>query len=262
MEKKELRLSKIESIIATEGSLYIKNLAPMLGVSEMTIRRDIKELVSRASILNINGLLIHPGDAAFSSLVKNYELADENLTNQEEKAAIGKFAASLIHPGESVIFDTGTTVDYIARYVSPDISFDAFCITLNTFVRMSTSSNINLALAGGYYHPNTQLLLSDDAINFLKNIRANYVFLSAAGVHDRLGVSCANSYELPAKQTILKSSGRHILVCDSSKFGKIRSTYFCDFSDIDEIITDNKISSEWIETIQKKKIKLHIVEPQ
>ena len=69
-------------------------------------------------------------------------------------------------------------------------------------------------------------------VAFIHNIRANKVFISAAGVHEELGISCANSYEVATKRAILKSA-RHILVADSSKFGVVRSAYFCNLTDID-----------------------------
>ena len=85
------------------------------------------------------------------------------------------------------------------------------------------------------------------------------VFVCAAGIHENLGISCANNYEVATKKAILQSAKQHILVADSSKFGVVRSSYFCNLEDIDTIITDNSLSEEWCSTVSEKKIYLKLV---
>lgn len=143
----------------------------------------------------------------------------------------------MINAGDCIIFDTGTTTEQIAMHISSDTAFEALCFNRN--IQLYSRPHINIALAGGYYHPRTQLFTSEDGVNFIHGFRANKLFLSAAGIHENLGLSCADSYEAPIKRAILQSSKQHILVADSSKFGMVRSTYFCDLPDIDTVITDN-----------------------
>ena len=132
-------------------------------------------------------------------------------------------------------------------------------MSLNTLQCLLEKPLAMVAVSGGYYQPSTQMFLSDESARFIRSIRANKVFLSAAGIHEDLGISCANHYEVVAKKALLQSARHHILVADSSKFGMIRSSYFCDLSEIDEIITDDHLPDKWVNLIESRNILLHRV---
>ena len=109
-----------------------------------------------------------------------------------------------------MIFDTGTTTEQIAMAIPPEMDFEALCFTRNTLERLCRLPHVNIALAGGYYYPRTQLFAGEDGVNFIRSIRANKLFISAAGIHEDLGISCANSYEVPIKRAILPVSYTHL----------------------------------------------------
>ena len=100
---------------------------------------------------------------------------------------------------------------------------------------------------------------SSENITLIKNIRATKVFASAAGVHETMGVTCMNNYELEIKQAIIQSGAEKILLADSSKFGVIKPCFITDIDIFDRIITDTNISEEWIQLIRDKGIHLDIV---
>lgn len=119
--------------------------------------------------------------------------------------------------------------------------------------------NISIIFGGGYYHPDTTLFESPENIMLIKNVRATKVFATAAGVHDKMGITCMNNYELEVKQTIIQSGAEKILLVDSSKFGKIKPCFLTDIDIFDRVITDKKLSKEWVQWIQKKGIQLDLV---
>ncbi|MFQ9901151.1 MAG: DeoR/GlpR family DNA-binding transcription regulator [Ruthenibacterium sp.] len=145
------------------------------------------------------------------------------------------------------------------RNISPSLEFEAVCYTRNILMQVGSLPHAALAMAGGFYHPGTQMFTSDEGVAFIHNIRANKVFISAAGVHEELGISCANSYEVATKRAILKSARQHILVADSSKFGVVRSAYFCNLTDIDTVVTDIGLSPEWANLLRQLGIVLYQV---
>lgn len=93
----------------------------------------------------------------------------------------------------------------------------------------------------------------------IKNVRATKVFATAAGVHDKMGITCMNNYELEVKQTIIQSGAEKILLVDSSKFGKIEPCFLTDIDIFDRVITDKKLSREWVQWIREKGIQLDLV---
>ena len=190
---------------------------------------------------------------------KEYSLALEEERRNAEKAAIGAFAASLVAQDDMIIIDTGTTTVHIARNLPTNLHLSVLCYNINILMELRRKPNIQPLFAGGYYHANAQMFESKEGVEFISGIRVQKAFVSAAGVHCQLGVTCINNYEIETKRAILRSSLEKILVADSSKFGRVCAAYCCDMNDIDTIITNKDLSPEWIDQIRSKGIKLYLV---
>lgn len=248
--KKLQRQNKLIDIIKKQGRLPIKTLSSMLDVSEMTIRRDLESLTDLTVQADLTG--DEAGNAEYS-LIQALEKANA------QKDRIGKFAASLIQPDDVIIIDTGSTTARILPHIPTNDNLTVLCYNTNVLLELRNKPGIRILFAGGVYHHNTEMFESPEGIQFIKRTRANKVFLSAAGVHRELGITCANSHEVPTKNAIIRSSSEKILVVDSSKFGQLRSAYFCELSDISMVVTDAGITADWQEYLTAKGIVLHIV---
>lgn len=256
MSKKEVRQQELLRIMEKQGIDSVKTLSSMLNVSEMTIRRDLQAI--KAKILtNPDIASVVPANAEVDT--SNYNLFQAmNLFNQQ-KDEIGKFAASLIVPNDVIIIDTGTTTARMLPYIPEDKNLTILCFNANVLTELCHKQGIHLLFSGGVYHPNSELFESPEGIHFIQRTRATKVFLSAAGVHQSLGITCENAYEIATKQAIINSSLERILVADSSKFGKLCSAYYGDLSDIHTIVTDSNLSDEWRDYIVSLDITLHLV---
>lgn len=259
MSKKDIRIANMEQLLHDKGIVRVKEMAQLLDVSEMTIRRDVQQLERAGRVKNLNGMLFPADDNPFDIICQKYDLQVQSKAQNKKKCAIGKFAASQISSGDSIMLDIGSSIEQVAQHISRDIKIDALCLTLNTLLSMLNKPLATTALAGGYYQAGTQIFLSDEGISFIRGVRADKLFLSAAGIHESLGISCANPHEVVAKKAMLQSSRYHILVADSSKFGAVRSSYFCDLDVIDEIITDDGLPEAWVKLIEDRGIVLHCV---
>lgn len=259
MGKREARMNRMVEVVHSRGFIPIREMAQLLGVSEMTVRRDLAAVEKGGLVQNVNGVLVSSTGRTLDFLGKKYDLAEETQVENEAKVLIGRLAVSMIRPGDCVILDIGTTTEQIAAQVPPDLEFEALCFTMNILGRLCGKPGVKVALAGGFYYPDTQLFVSEEGIDFIRGVRANKLFLSAAGIREDLGISCVNSYEVPLKRAAIRSAEQHILVADSKKFGVVRPAYFCDLADIDAIITDTGLSGEWAEIIRSKGIRLYQV---
>ena len=253
--KKEARLDRFIGIVQDRGYVSIKEMADLLHVSEMTVRRDLDTHRLGSQVRNVNGVLV----PLAGQPEQDYDLLRQTTVQMEKKTRIGRFAAALVEEGDCVSFDVGTTTQQIVPHIRPDLTFEAVCLTYNVLEQLCRNPRAQVAFAGGFYHPLTQMFSSEHGLNFIRSLRANKYFVSAAGIHPTLGISCANSYEVPAKHALLQSGNQHILVADSSKFGVVRSGYFCDLSDIHMVITDTDLDPQWIHLLQEKGITLQLV---
>ena len=225
----------------------------------MTIRRDLAVLKNNQVAENVGGTAFYRPASIGSLIDPDYNLSEELVKQNIQKDNIGRFAASLIDKDDIVIIDTGTTTEKIAPYIPENLNITVLCYSTNILQELHSKTSIQLLFAGGFYHPKTQMFESSQGITFIQSIRAKKVFISAAGIHPELGVTCVNNYEVPTKHAILKSSLHKILVADSSKFDKIRPAYFCDLQQINTVITDDGIPSHWIDLLESEGIQVHIV---
>lgn len=255
MSKKTERIDKLVSLLQARGFVSVRELSALLGVSEMTVRRDLKALEKNYAA-GVHGL--NPSRA----IVKNnqeYNILKELRKQSVQKEAIGRFAVSLLRPDDIVIIDTGTTTEQVAQHFPRDMNLMTLCYNINILMELQKNPGVRLLFAGGRYHAGTQMFESDEGIQFIRGLRAYKVFLSAAGVHPEMGITCVNSYEVPTKQAVIRSSLEKILLCDSSKFGIVRPAYFCDLAEINTIVTDQGLPEEWRQRIASMGITLHLV---
>jgi DeoR family deoxyribose operon repressor len=234
----------------------IRELTKKFEVSEMTIRRDLSLLVKENLVDLIPGgaILKRPEDNESRYLVTN-----EESVRTIEKLKIGQRAVSLIEPNDTILLDIGTTTEYLAKYLREDAPITVLCFTLNTLVEVYKKKNCSIIFAGGYFHPQTMAFECSEGIELIKRTRADKAFVSAAGIHNELGITTVYPHELQAKKAILGSAKSRILVVDSSKFGQTKSVYFADMSSFQTVITDTGIPEDYARFIRDLGVELILV---
>ncbi len=245
MNKKELRIQAILKELSNQPSQSNNELAQKFGVSVMTIHRDLQYI--KDNKLNV------PSN-------NDYEYTIEEIKNANLKKAIAKEAVNAIEAEEVLVLDGGTTAGLIAEMLPTDIPLTVICYSYHILSKLYNRENIQLIFSGGYFHRNSQIFESPDSVEFLRKFRARHMFLCASGIHEELGITCADQRAAASKQASLSMSMERILVCDSTKFGKISAGYVSSLSDIDLVITDNKLSLDWISWLDEHKIKTKLVE--
>lgn len=256
MSKKIVRANKIMEILKEKKGSSVKELAALLHVSEMTVRRDLSNLEDEGCIKNVLGVAIYEGNQNRKGNAQEYELSAQQVLNEAEKMRIGKMAATLIHDEDTIIIDNGTTTEMLARYLPDHLKVTTLFYSINIMQALKDKPNIEMIFTGGYFRPNTQMFESPEGLEIIKKTRATKVFLSAAGVHKELGITCANDYELLTKKVSMQSAHQKILLVDSSKFDTIKASYISEISELHTIITDKGITNEWVEYIKNRGIEL------
>ena len=125
MGKKEDRLNQIVSLAQTSKVVSYKTLSESMGVSTMTIRRDLEFLASQNIVKLIRGGAIY--DQAQDTGVPSYILQSQEEIYIEEKTRIGIKAASLLRPNDTFMIDSGSTAFFLARALPKDTNFTIIC---------------------------------------------------------------------------------------------------------------------------------------
>ncbi|MFP4206009.1 MAG: DeoR/GlpR family DNA-binding transcription regulator [Spirochaetota bacterium] len=254
------RLNRILTRLRTRNGAGMRELAAELGVSHMTVRRDLAVLQEQGLVTLFHGGAAYNTSPSTASTESAYSLVTAESRHAAEKRRIGRSAARLVEPGDTLIIDTGSTTETVARELPDDYDLTVLCYSLNVLHEVTRKRAVNLIFAGGTFHPNTLMFESPEGIALIRRTRATKAFISAAGVSLRLGVTCVNSYERDTKVAVIGSSLQRILVADSSKLDTVQPAYFADIGEFDIFVTDAGLSSETGRQLEDQGISLIVAE--
>jgi DeoR family deoxyribose operon repressor len=250
--KRRERLSQILGFLDQTHGATIRDLSERLGVSEMTIRRDLELLTS-----DNKATLVRAGAIPVSRA--GYSLSDQDSTGASEKMRIGRKAASLLEKNDVVIIDSGSTTEWLARSIPPDLPLTILCFALNILLEAGRGKERSIVLAGGVMREDSLAFTSPEGVDMVRRYRAHKAFLSADGANLTLGVTCADTAEAELKKAAMASSQSRILLADSRKLGRVSPAWFANLKDFDAIITDTGITLEYAEIFRTLGIALHVV---
>ncbi|WP_027091922.1 DeoR/GlpR family DNA-binding transcription regulator [Cohnella thermotolerans] len=217
--------------ISREGEVRIADLREAFGVTEMTIRRDLEKLEETGSIKRTFGGAIFVG--------QDVALKERSGLHTEEKARIGRKAASLIRPGESVFLDGGTTTLQIARHLPVGMQVTIVTNALNVAAEL-TARQIPTIMTGGTLLETTHSLVGPLAVQGLSAMAFDRAFLGATGVSVEHGFSNSNLYEAEIKQLAIRQSAETAIVADRTKFGAKVLVSFAPLAGVRRIVTDER----------------------
>ncbi|MFK8260382.1 DNA-binding transcriptional repressor DeoR [Erwinia sp. AnSW2-5] len=230
--RRDERINKLAQALKRTDKIHLKEAAHLLGVSEMTIRRDLS---------NGPGVVVLLGGYIVSDPMRHqnhYFVSDQQEQNVDRKRLLGQRAAALIQPEETVYFDCGTTVPWIIDAIDEDLPFTAVCCAMNTFLALKEKTACRVILCGGEFHPDNAIFTPLGPQSVMDSLCPDKAFISAAGIDIRQGASCYNLSELPMKHLALQRARARLLVADSSKFGKVLPARIADLSAFDGLISD------------------------
>jgi DeoR family deoxyribose operon repressor len=255
--KKRERLAEIVRLLQVRGAASIAELAAQLGVSEMTVRRDLAFLAEGRVVRLVHaGAMLGPEGQG--GVPARYSLAEAGSQKVEQKLRMGKMAASLLEDGEIVIIDSGTTTECLARCLPQQIHLTVVCFALNILIEIRRRENCRILFAGGQLHENSLVFESPEGVELVSRYRATTCFISASGISEALGVTCSNQYEVSLKRAAIASSRRRLLLADSSKFGRIQAAYFADLREFEAVVTDRDLPDEHRQAVEQLGVGVHL----
>lgn len=234
----EGRLAFILERLSFERRVDTADLTQALGVSEMTIRRDLARLETDGALRRVRGGATRVGGGSYEPpfLVRM-------RLRSEQKDLIGRAVAEQILDGETVVLDGGTTGFAVAQHLLEKVV--TVCpLSLRSAGVLVNSPTIRLLLPGGYVRPNEQSVIGPETVQALEQHVYDVFVLTASGVTTRTGVSEWNEDDANVKRAAVASSRRRILACDSSKFGQTAFSRVTPLDQVDVVVTDAGLPDE------------------
>ena len=251
-ERRRLILDEVnrsESVTVTE-------LVGRLGVSDMTIRRDLDTLTARKLLQKVHGGAVRiPKTAAEPHFTQKQRL------NQDEKKAIAREALPLVEDGHTIAFSAGTTTWQIADVL--DRSFQNL-----TFITNSTNIALKLqekgweqiVLSGGSFRTPSDALVGPFAEHTLKTLNADILFVGVHGIHPHAGLTTPNIAEAEVDRCLVDAAQKVVVVADHTKLGVVALAKIIPLSRVDALVTDEKAGAEVLREIELAGVRVVIAE--
>lgn len=233
------RQQRILEILKEEFSIRSSNLSELLGVSEMTIRRDFDLLEKQGLVERTHGGAVFRQER----VAGKFHYRNSIKKNPEEKKRIAQKAASMIAPNDIVYIGEGTTASMVVRFVEPAMPFKIFT---NNIGVVSEFELVNIAaelvLLPGTYNSTTHALTGPLTIEMIQQVNATKVFLGADGLSLRAGLSTPDlEIAVIERSMIQQTRGQVIIMADHPKFGLVAEMSIVPLKHIDVLITNRKI---------------------
>ncbi len=238
--------------------MRVGDLSDMFGVSEVTTRSDLDHLAEASLVERVHGGAVALATPpAIASLPEDDEPSFEESADMlaEEKAAIGRSAASLVSSGDSIIIDVGTTATAVARALTERPDLDEIVVFTNGLtIAMELEAAIprfTVILTGGTLRPRQHSLVNPMGGQILDQINATTAFIGCNGVHPDDGITNINVPEAQIKSRMIEAARRVVVVADGSKIGKVSVARIARIDDVDDLITTSSAPPEMLEQIRE-----------
>lgn len=210
----------------------VGELAQALGVSEMTVRRDLRDLERAGKLTRVHGGAV--------SVASEPPFAEIAVERPEQKDRIGAAAAALVEDGQTVMLDIGTTTLQLARHLRGR-ELTVITSNLAAYEELLPEASIELVLLGGVVRRNYRSLVGVLAEDALRQLRADVAFLGASGVGEDLEVMDTTMVEVPIKRAMMAAALRSVLLVDSAKFAMRGVVRYCSALELDAVVTDDGV---------------------
>ncbi len=230
------RHNAIIEILQSNGIIRISDIASRFDVSLETARRDLINLQDRGLVLRVNG-----------GAVLNYEQKKSSLNRMynsfAEKDAVAREAAKLVHDGETIFLDAGTTVQMMARNLKTHHYLTVITYSLLVLEELQNTDN-EVIMLGGTLKKDEHLFYGNDTEKMLRGYFVNKAFISCMGVNFTDGIT---DLEDLVNRDVLKQHSNHlVLLADSSKWGARSKIYIGPVNMIDTFIVDSHLDIHMI----------------
>ncbi|MFH0797746.1 MAG: DeoR/GlpR family DNA-binding transcription regulator [Candidatus Omnitrophota bacterium] len=253
---KSNRQKEIMKVLQTKGSVEISQLCRIFGVVEMTIQRDLSELIQKGGIIRVHGGAILPED----NILSEPPFDIRNRKYQQEKEAIARAAFDMIEDGQKILLDSGTTTFSLAKIIDNSKRLIVVTNAINIASELNVRSNVSVLSLGGNMRKNTLACVGHFTESMISNLKVDITFLGVGGISETGKLSGGSVAEVGVKQAMIEAGKQIIVLADSSKIGREEFVLITNIKNVDLLITDSKAPEKIINRYKKMGVEIKIAD--
>ncbi len=229
------RRAALTRLIRDRGFVLVADVAREIGISDMTVRRDLEVLERDGLVQRLHGGAVPAPQVNAISSEPSY--AARRDLNREAKQRLAVAAAALVLPGQAIGLDVGSTVACVAAELAAHDAIEIVTNSLQTILAMPQPFLPEVFLLGGRLRPREGSLCGGITRQQLSGHWMDRVFIGVAGI-DELGIYDYSPEEAEIKTVFMQQTSAVTVLCDSSKFSRRSFVRVCGFEAISSIVTD------------------------
>ena len=206
------RKKLIQDRLLQTGEVIAKSLSQEWGVSEDTIRRDLRELAHAGKLQRVHGGAL-PASKAVAALDARQHIASA------DKAALGRAGAALVKPGQLVFLDGGTTALQLARHLPHDLRATFVTHSPTVALELATKPQLDIIMLGGTLYRHSMVNVGAAVVAAAASFRADLYFMGVTGVHATAGLSTGDFEEATVKRALHAHAAETIVLASAEKLG-------------------------------------------
>ncbi|TDQ54187.1 DeoR/GlpR family DNA-binding transcription regulator [Actinorugispora endophytica] len=235
------RRERILEEVRRHGGARVSDLVDALGVSDMTVRRDIADLARKGLVHRVHGGVAATGGRS----TDEPGFLAKSALQTEQKAAIAREAVPLVSPGDSVALSAGTTTLALARELLAvaDLTVVTNSLPVADLLHQSGRRDLTVVLTGGVRTP-SDALVGPVALGALTNLHVDWLFLGVHGIDEQAGLTTPNLLEAATNQAMVASARSAVVLADSTKWGVVGLSTIVHLDQVDVLVSDDGLSAD------------------
>lgn len=240
----ELEGIDILSTLQRERRVVAKAVSRELGLSEDTIRRDLRELAEAGLLQRVHGAL--PASPALA------DLAGRQKIGLDGKTAIARRATRLVRPGQVVFIDGGTAAALLARHPLHDLKATVVTHSPNVAVELAGHEAIDIILIGGPLFRHSMVATGAEAAEAIARIRADLYFMGVTGVHPEVKLTTGNPEEAAIKRLLIRQAAETVVLASREKLGAASPCLVAPLPEIDMLVVEAALPEELLAPFRRQ----------
>lgn len=236
-----VRQARILDEVRKAGGVRVSDLTEILGVSDMTVRRDLDSLDRKGLLTKVHG-----GATAIetaSAVEPGFEA--KMVRARLEKEAIAAHAAKLIQPGMAIAITAGTTTWALAPHLAaiPNLTVVTNSLKVAEVLYDQSRPDLTVVLTGGLRTPSDGLV-GPIAVQAIRSLHVDLVVMGVHGIDAKAGLTTPNLLEAETNRAMVECARRLVVVADHTKWGVVGLAFIAPLSAVDTLLTDDLLDAE------------------
>ncbi len=243
------RQQSILQLVAEKKKISVNELADITGVSVVTVRHDLNFLEQGKFLKRVHG---------FAVAINSEDTETRLMTNYSQKQALAEYAASLVHDGETVFIESGSTNALLARLLGKKRNITLITVS-NYIAHLLRDSECEVILLGGIYQKRSESMVGPLTRQNLQQVHFSKLFIGVDGYHPETGFTGRDMMRTDIVNAALQKCSENIVLTDSTKFGVIHPHPIGPAHYIHRVITDQQLGPDYQASLSEHQINIALV---